>query len=787
MFRSDAFFAVDDPDVPVRDADEDDFNAEDDETVPPSGPVAAEDRGHGQGEDGHQLDEDVQGRARGILERITDGVADDARLVRVRLLATVNLFVFDVLLGVVPSTASIGHHDGKHETGGNSTSEETTEGLGANEQTDRDRGHDGKDARKQHFVDGSLGAHLDARHVVALDTLLAFEETRNVTELALDFDDDRTGSLTDGKHGEGGEEERQHGTEDDAREDVRVGEEHGISQAAGAARAGTGERNILDVGVHQRKGSQDGGADGETLTGGGGGVTEGIELVGALTDFFRNIRGHFGNTASVVGNRAVGIGGESDAKGGQHTDSGDGDTVQASGASAGNVVAGQDSRDNDDSRREDGDHTNAETLDDDSRGTTSRTGVGDGLGRAVRVGGAEFSGFTDEDTGDETNDDAAKVSVAEVVAVEEDLNARDGQDNHEDGGRVDTTVEGMEKVRLGSIVLGGDGPEADDGGEDTEASDPERQRQFAVVRGKSGARNDGTAEGLEKISTHTGDITNIITNVVRNGGRVAGIIFRNVGFNLTDKIGADVGSLGVDTTGDTREECDGGGTETETREVTDGITHVDDRTREGYRRTIGSIPSLDNAAVLRGGKDVEEDGQTKDTVRDNGEAHDGTTGERDLESLVQARARGFHGLDVGLRRNLHASPAGARGERGADEEAEHGLPATLLGRREDDVAGDGVNRVFRLAFQNTNDERRYSRDERKQVGVLSLEEADGTRRNLFSDEELIARARRGLVHAHHEHENHTERQDTAEERHRGDDKRRDVLMRVEDSHLECSN
>ena len=779
MFRSDALFAVDDPDVPVRDADEDDFNAEDDETVPPGGPVAAEDRGHGQGEDGHQLDENVQGRARGVLERITDSVADDARLVGVRLLATVNLFVFDVLLGVVPSTASVGHHDGKHETRGNGTSEETTERLGADEQTDRDRGHDGEDAREQHFVDGSLGAHLDASHVVALDTFLAFEETRNVTELALDFDDDRTGSLTDGKHGEGGEEERQHGTEDDAREDVRVGEEHGLSQAAGAAIAR--ERNILNVGVHQGKGSQDGGADGETLTGGGGGVTEGIELVGALTNFFRNIRGHFGDTAGVVGNRAVGIGGESDTEGGQHTNSGDGDTVQASGVSASNVVAGQDSRDNDDSRREDGDHTNAETLDDDSRGTTSRTSVGDGLGRAVRVGRAEFSGFTDEDTGDETNDDAAKVSVAEVGTVEENLNARDGQDNHEDGGRVDATVEGVEKVRLGSIVLGGDGPEADDGGEDTEASDPERQRQFSVVGGESGASNDGTAEGLEKISTHTGDITNVVTNVVGDGGRVAGIIFRNVGFNLTDKIGADVSGLGVDTTGDTRKEGNGGGAETETREVTNGITHVDDRT--GHRATVGTS---DNAAVLRGGKDVEEDGQTEDTVRDDGEAHDGTTGERDLESLVQARARGFHGLDVGLRCNLHASPASARGERGADEEAEHGLPATLLGRRIDVVA-QGVHRRFRLAFQNTNDERRDSGDERKQVAVLSLEEANGARRNLFGDEELIARARRGLVHAHHEHENHAERQDTAQERHRGDDKRRDVLIRVEDSHLECSN
>merc|ERR1712159_607764 len=82
------------------------ISTQDNETVPVRLPIGAEDRGHGQGEDGHELDENVQGRARGVLERITDSVADDARFVRFRLLATVNLFVFDVLLGVVPRSTS---------------------------------------------------------------------------------------------------------------------------------------------------------------------------------------------------------------------------------------------------------------------------------------------------------------------------------------------------------------------------------------------------------------------------------------------------------------------------------------------------------------------------------------------------------------------------------------------------------------------------------------------------------------------------------------------------------
>ena len=147
-----------------------------------------------------------------------------------RLLAAVHLFVFDVLLGVVPSATGVGHHHGEHETGRDGTGEETAEALGADEQTDGDRRHDGEDARNQHFVDGRLRAHGDARHVIAHDAFLAFEETRNVAELALDFDDDRASSLTHGEHGEGSEEERQHGAEDDTGEHVRVGERQGGGQ-----------------------------------------------------------------------------------------------------------------------------------------------------------------------------------------------------------------------------------------------------------------------------------------------------------------------------------------------------------------------------------------------------------------------------------------------------------------------------------------------------------------------------------------------------------------------------
>ena len=70
----------------------------------------------------HQLDEDVQAGAGGVLERIADRVADDRGLVhRVlgavgQLLAAVGALL-DVLLGVVPGAAGVVERDGQDEAG----------------------------------------------------------------------------------------------------------------------------------------------------------------------------------------------------------------------------------------------------------------------------------------------------------------------------------------------------------------------------------------------------------------------------------------------------------------------------------------------------------------------------------------------------------------------------------------------------------------------------------------------------------------------------------------------
>ena len=92
--------------------------------VPPPGRAPGlpdEERGEDERDRREQLDEDVERRAGGVLERVADGVADDRRGVGLRALAEhVALVVLevarlDVLLGVVPRAAAVVEDGGEQD------------------------------------------------------------------------------------------------------------------------------------------------------------------------------------------------------------------------------------------------------------------------------------------------------------------------------------------------------------------------------------------------------------------------------------------------------------------------------------------------------------------------------------------------------------------------------------------------------------------------------------------------------------------------------------------------
>ena len=74
--------------------------------------------GEHDGNDGHELDQNVQRRTGGVLERVADGVANDGSIVSlVALLGAGNVVLLDGFLGVVPGTAGVGHEEGHEHTG----------------------------------------------------------------------------------------------------------------------------------------------------------------------------------------------------------------------------------------------------------------------------------------------------------------------------------------------------------------------------------------------------------------------------------------------------------------------------------------------------------------------------------------------------------------------------------------------------------------------------------------------------------------------------------------------
>ena len=77
---------------------------------------AGDQAGEHNGNGGAQLDQDVEGGTGGILEGVAHSVADDGGLVAVGALAAMGA-ALDVLLGVVPGAAGVGHEHGHHEAG----------------------------------------------------------------------------------------------------------------------------------------------------------------------------------------------------------------------------------------------------------------------------------------------------------------------------------------------------------------------------------------------------------------------------------------------------------------------------------------------------------------------------------------------------------------------------------------------------------------------------------------------------------------------------------------------
>ena len=104
--------------------------------------------------DRDQLDQDVESRPRGVLERVTNGVTDHTGFVGLRALAAEMTFL-DVLLGVILSTASVGHVNGDSEATGQAAHELAQHPRNTQQEANQNGHHDGQDGWHHHFFLGT--------------------------------------------------------------------------------------------------------------------------------------------------------------------------------------------------------------------------------------------------------------------------------------------------------------------------------------------------------------------------------------------------------------------------------------------------------------------------------------------------------------------------------------------------------------------------------------------------------------------------------------------------------
>ena len=274
---------------------------------------------HGHDEQGHDVDDLDQGvdrRTCGVLVGVAHGVAGHSRFVGFRALAAV-VSVFDVFLGVVPSTAAGTHGNSHEQTGDDGAHQQATQSRWAQDQADHDRGDHGQQAGDHHFFDGCSGQHVHSGVVLGLAGTV--HDAFDFLELAAYFHHHGTSGTAHGFHGHRAEQIRNQATNEQTNDDFGVAQVE-LDMCAQAF-------EFVGVVSKQHQRGQTGRADGVAFGHGFGGVAHSVQWVGDVAHAGWQF-GHFSNTARVVGDGAISVQRNHDTRHAQHGGGRDGDAVQ---------------------------------------------------------------------------------------------------------------------------------------------------------------------------------------------------------------------------------------------------------------------------------------------------------------------------------------------------------------------------------------------------------------------------------------------------------------------------
>ena len=157
----------------------------------------------------------------------------------------------DVLLGIVPRAAGVGHVDGHQKTGNGGAGQQAHDALIAQHHAHDDGRYHRDDCGQHHLLQAGLGAQIHAARVVGI--CLALHQAGDLAELAAYLQHHALGRAAHGVHGKRCEHEGQ------ARADKQTHQHHGVHQGEvlkGDIRAHF--LDLFDIGSHQCQSRQRG-------------------------------------------------------------------------------------------------------------------------------------------------------------------------------------------------------------------------------------------------------------------------------------------------------------------------------------------------------------------------------------------------------------------------------------------------------------------------------------------------------------------------------------------------
>jgi hypothetical protein len=397
------------------------------------------------------------------------------------------------------------------------------------------------------------------------------------------------------------------------------------------------------------------------------------------------------HTSSIVANGSVNINGKTSGKVGKESNGSEGNSVH---------VANGERRVDNKGKDNDGDDGGLESKSnsvDHVGGSSSLATVGNLTDRGVRVRSVVLGDKTNDQTSNSSHDDTGRGSeggegkngasnnVVELELVREvELSGSVDGGDHDDGGTDELNLEGSFDIGLSLDSLDVSSNEgADQANKDTNSRDNDGEAHGVPSTGNTDAASDDKSgasrfsETSEKIGSHTGDITDVVTNIVSNSGGVTRVILGDSVDDLSDQVGTDISSLGVDTSTNTAE-------------------HGND----GASKTVSGKTLSEQDPVSRGGVVDAEDKhggvQHEHTKTAKGETHDGTGTEGGVEALSPSGLLGRDGgTDVGVDSDLHSQVATGHGGEGSEKETDgseetagHIPPGTPADKDEDNHRKD---------------------------------------------------------------------------------------------------